>query len=398
MKEKQAGAECTQTPKKKPNMLMRLLAFLLTLALVLGAVAVVVYRDKLNFDAVRRYFSYRSLTKTASGQAESFPHGGNMKDSFLAVGDKLLVCSGSGVTAFSGSGTKTAEKSLALETPILSAAGPYALIYDAGGQSLFVYNSKTDEFTTLPDLKSDLLSARLNPSGWLAVTTRATGYKGSVTVYKNDLAPKLRLDLSSSFVTDGLVSADNKQLAAITMGQAESGFESKLCLYNLSRTDGQDAPDATCSLGGNVVLDLAETSGGYCALGDISLTQVGHDGSSAGSYDYGGRFLKEFSLGGEDFAALLLGKYRAGSRSDLVTVGADGKELAVLPMNEQVLSVSAEGRYLSVLTADRLDIYTKDLELYSSLTGTQGARKVLQRPDGSALLIGSETARLYIPS
>ena len=43
-------------PKKKPNIFVRLLAFLVTLALLLGAVAAVVYRDRLNFDSIRRWF------------------------------------------------------------------------------------------------------------------------------------------------------------------------------------------------------------------------------------------------------------------------------------------------------------------------------------------------------
>ena len=50
-------------PKKKPSLLVRLLAFLLTLALLLGAVAAVVYRDRLNFDGIRHWFLYRSLPR-----------------------------------------------------------------------------------------------------------------------------------------------------------------------------------------------------------------------------------------------------------------------------------------------------------------------------------------------
>ena len=49
------------------------------------------------------------------------------------------------------------------------------------------------------------------------------------------------------------------------------------------------------------------------------------------------------------------------------------------------------------ITADRLDIYSQDLELYNTLNGTQNAQKVLQRSDGSAMLIDSTTARLYVP-
>lgn len=68
-----------------------------------------------------------------------------------------------------------------------------------------------------------------------------------------------------------------------------------------------------------------------------------------------------------------------------------------LALDEQVLSVSAAGRYFAVLTSDRLDIYTKDMSLYSSLEGVLGARKVLLRSDGTAFLISSGTAWLYVP-
>ena len=53
--------------KKKPNILVRLLAFLVTLALVFGAVTLVVYRDRLNLDALARWFEYRNLETSESG-------------------------------------------------------------------------------------------------------------------------------------------------------------------------------------------------------------------------------------------------------------------------------------------------------------------------------------------
>jgi hypothetical protein len=52
---------------------------------------------------------------------------------------------------------------------------------------------------------------------------------------------------------------------------------------------------------------------------------------------------------------------------------------------------------VAVLTADRLDIYTQNLDLYDSLEGTGGAKRVLLRDDGTALLIGSGSAHLYVP-
>ena len=59
-------------PKKRPNRFVRFLAFLVTLALMMGAVALVANYDKLNFDFIKRWFSYRTLARNDSGQAESF--------------------------------------------------------------------------------------------------------------------------------------------------------------------------------------------------------------------------------------------------------------------------------------------------------------------------------------
>ena len=92
-----------------------------------------------------------------------------------------------------------------------------------------------------------------------------------------------------------------------------------------------------------------------------------------------------------------MGRYRAGSEAELVSVDSRGEARSVLELNEQVLSLSAAGRYVGVLTADRLDIYNQSLEPYSALEGTQGAQTLLQREDGSAMLIASHTAQLYVP-
>jgi len=112
-------------------------------------------------------------------------------------------------------------------------------------------------------------------------------------------------------------------------------------------------------------------------------------------YDY--RYLRGYDLGGDSFAALLLGKYQVGVTTELTTVGSDGNVIATLPLSEQVLSLSAAGRYVAVLTADRLYIYTKNLKPYATLEGSQTASAVVLRDAGSAFLIGSETARLYLP-
>ena len=65
----------------------------MTLALMVGAVALVANYDKLNFDFIKRWFSYRTLARNDSGQAESFHFVGDSSNAFAVVDGDLLVCS-----------------------------------------------------------------------------------------------------------------------------------------------------------------------------------------------------------------------------------------------------------------------------------------------------------------
>lgn len=382
-----------QTAEKKPNILFRILAFLLTLLLVLGAVAAVAYRDKFNLDALKRWYTYRSLEKNDSGQAELFPIEGSSDSLFCDLSGDLLVCSRAGSHIYSPGGVDYLDDSATMKQPGLSFDGDTAAVYDIGGRELRVYRERSQVFSLSQETEQNILSASVSGS-YLTITSQASGYKGVVSVYDSSWKTVLSLCLSSRFLMDGTVT-DGTSLAALTVGLQDGAFDSDLRFYRLS---GGEEPYAICSLGNQVILGLESGSFGIRALGESSLSVISPDGIRSGQYDYGGRYLKNASLKADDFAVLLLGKYRTGSTADLVTVSTDGSELNSLSVNEQILSLSAKGKYVAVLTADRLDIYTKDLSLYASLDGTQGARNAVQREDGSVFLLTGETARLFIPN
>lgn len=383
------------TAPKKKNLFLRLLAFAVTLLLAAGAIFLVANRDKLNLDALKRWFTYRSLERSDTGLAESFAYSGSSSNVFAALGDDLLVCSAGGVHLYSGGGVCYVEHSVALDQPVAEVSGSTAAVWSVGGDAVYLYRSRT-QYGTLDHLDGPLLSVRLNSSGWLAVLTRESGYKAVATVYDKDLNKLMSFRLGV-FASDAMVTEDCKSLAVVTVGQRDMAFESTLNLYSLSGyQEGVHydlTPAESWSLGNNVILALREDGEIWC-VGDSGVSIWNGDGVS--SWSCAGRYLKNYALG-NNFAAVLTGKYRAGSQAELTAINAEGEPSAALVLNEQVLSLSAAGRYVAVLTADHLDIYTQNLNLYASLDGTGGARSVLMRSDGSALLINSETANLYIP-
>ena len=107
---------------KKPNILVRLIALLVTAALLLGALALVVYRDRLNLDALARWFEFRDLETSESGEAVPFSHAGGKQASFAYLENGVLLASDTGARYYSFSGELYAEEVQNLEHPVLTAS------------------------------------------------------------------------------------------------------------------------------------------------------------------------------------------------------------------------------------------------------------------------------------
>ena len=179
----------------------------------------------------------------------------------------------------------------------------------------------------------------------------------------------------------------------MTMGQADSVFVSNVVIYDLTQED----PIAEYSVQDGLVAAMRGKGSQILTVSDTCLTAGNAAGEIIGTYSYANEFLREYDLGGEDFAVLLLNRYQSGSVGRLVTVASDGEEIASLDISEEVRDISANGRYLSVLYADRLVVYNRDLQIYATLHGPERTRDILTRDDGSVLMIAVDSAELFLP-
>ncbi len=386
-----------KAPAKKPkksNIVIRLLILLLTAALVAGAMLLVVYRDRLNLDAVKRWLAYRSLDTSDTGQAAPFTHAGGDRLSFAYLDSGILLSSAAGAHYYSFSGESYASQVLAMENPTLSACDAVGVIYDAGGQELFLFRNGQQTFHLSLSGGSDLLSARVNDSGWLTVTAQQSGYKGVVTVYNASGKEVIQIGLSSTFVVDAILSPDCRTVAIITIGQEGGVFQSHVLFYPVD----QEQPSAQASLDGMTVLDLDYENGLLWVLGEDRLVTVSQDGEELHSYSFGRFYLKGCSLGGDGFALLLLGRYRAGSATQALTIDSSGQVMADLDLSGQVLDFDCAGNYCALLTGSQLAVYTPEFREYALLESTQGARYTALSSNGSALLADSQQAWLFIPN
>lgn len=385
-------------PRKRSSRLVRLLAFVLTIALIVGAIYLVANRDRLNFDALKRWFTYRSLAQDDDGNGQPFSYQGGASLTLRGCGGDLLAVSQTGARLYSSGGTAYIQDTFTMADPVCQVSGDAAVVYDAGGSTLRVYRDREQVFD-LGSTDATILSARLSDSGQLCVVSRASGFKGVISVYDDSFHQLMDLQLSSSYVLDAVVSPDGRSLLAVTAGQNAHLFTCTLARYSFSELEANPkdpTPTHTWDLGNHLPLDLVWDGDGVRVLGEYAALGANASLEEQGVYDWSDRYLKRYSLLADDTFAVLTGKYRSGSQTTLEIIDPDGQVRASADFSLPILDLSAAGKYVGVLTARELNIYTRDLALYATIENTDNASHLAMLPDGSAYLASQSAAWLCL--
>lgn len=376
-----------QPPKR--HRLRKFLIFFLLLLAVLGVVLAAAWRDGTGLDVLRRFVSYG---KNEGDGTAGYVYDASTGNRFVKLGETLAVLSDTSLSLLDENGGTIWSATVKMETPALVEGDGMAAAYDIGGTALYVFNASGLVYQLEANSSETFLAATLNADGDLAVTARKQGYKAAVSVY-DAAGGKLFAFQSERFVSNAYVTDDGAHLAAVTLGQSGGAFASTVVLYDLT----QEEPICSWDAGGGMCYDMGTVGGSLAMVCDDGLYFTDSARELTASYSFGGAYLREYDLRGENYAVLLLNRYQSGSVGRLVTVGEDGQELASLAVSSEILSISAAGRYIAVLYADKLVIYNPQLEQYASLTGTDYAREALAGTDGSALLMGTESAVRFLP-
>lgn len=380
---------------KKPNPLLRLLALLTTAALLLGAMILVIYRDTINMNTFKHWLDYQRMDTGATGESAPFSHAGGDKLSIAYLNSGVVTASAAGAHYYGLDGQQLAEEVRSLENPVLTASRNTAVVYDAGNQSLFAFRDGEKNFSLSLEGGADLLSARPNDGGWLAVTAQQSGYKGAVTVYDRRGEPVIQISLSSTFAVDAAISPDGRTVAVVTIGQENGAFFSRLLLYSVDKTE----PFAQLDLGGMTVLDMDFDLGVVWLVGEDRLLTVSltPEGETVQTCFFSPSYLKGCSLGGDGFAFLLMGRYRSGSADQALLVDSSAQVVQSIALTGQVLDYAAAGEYCALLTGSQLSVYNTSLEFVAGVENSRAAQRADLNTNGSALLANDQQAWLYIP-
>ena len=382
-----------KAPPRRRGGVKRMLTLVLVLAAVLAAVWAASYRDTVGMDGVRRLFTYNKATAGEDGGVELFRYDNDRTATYAMLGDSLIIASTTRLQQLGKDGVELWSETVNFTHPAIVVGAQTAAVYDVGGTEFYLLGTHGLLRSMSEQAENGVLSATINRSDYLALTTLKSGYRSAVTVYTSGGEPVFTFNSSERYISDACVLGDNRHLGMVSMGEADGVFASRLSFYAFN---SETALSETI-LGGSMVLSLSDFGGKLAALEDDRLTVFSADGSLSGSCRYEYPYLRGRALSNANFAVLALSRYRSGSAMRIVTVDTDGQILGRADERREILDVSAAGRYVAVLYSDSLTLYTSDMTTYATLDGTDFARQVIMREDGTAVLIGASRAWLFIP-
>lgn len=374
---------------KKRSLWSRLSVVLAVLAVVLAVAALSAMEDGQHFAGLRRWLMYGDTGKAR----DTYTYSADQANRFAWLGEQLLVATPNSLRLLDADGTVICDEPVNLTTPGLSVGSGQAAVWDIGGGSLYLLDG-----TGLRERKSTsggmaYYTARLNSRNWLAVTEQKSGYKDTVSVYNAAGVLVFHFDSHDSYISDAVVTEDCSKLVAVSLGAEGGAFASTLVVYDLATAEklGEHA------VWDGLVMDFCCNGNKVVSLCDTRLVITDLSGQTLLDHSYGGQYLYDYALTGEDFCALLLGRYQAGNVSQLTTFDLEGNQLATLALSEEVLDLSAAGGTLAVLYDNSLVLYDQELRELSRLDNTGYAGRVIAAPHGEVLVISGTAAWRYLP-
>ena len=337
--------------QKHPGLGKRIAVFALLLVLVTGGVAAYVFRDRLNLDALQRYVRYLNVSEDS--KTGRFVYDESNSNRYADLSGGLSVASATGLSLYDKDGVETASIQASMSAPVLKTGGEIAMAYDTGGNTLEAASQKNGSVLHISSQKP-ILDADIASDGSICYLSSESGYRSVLYVYNSQQALIYRWLSSSQYFMRCTVSSGAKYAAAAALGQEDGMFQSSIVLF---RTDSEEIL-RTIPIGNALIYDLHFLSGNaLCVLCEDALYFYDLDGQCLGSYAFEDAYLKDYTLDGSGFVTLVMNLYKAGNRYTVLTVGYDGTVLGTLPTSEQILDISASGRYLALLTSGSLAIY-----------------------------------------
>ncbi len=201
----------------------------------------------------------------------------------VAYGKDMLLVDNEGIVAFDRNGREAWNIVASATSPHVTVKDKYILLTDIGGKSVKLFNK--DKTVTQIQTENEILCAKLNKNGTMAVATNELGYKGMVTLYSRSGEEQFKWHSGAGYIGD-LDIAPNGKLALAQLMTNKEEIYSRILLIDPS----DDAEPKNVGEYRGIVFKIQfRDNGSFVALSDGGMVGFKKSGKQRFEVDFQGR-------------------------------------------------------------------------------------------------------------
>ncbi|MBQ6878060.1 MAG: hypothetical protein IJO22_06635 [Oscillospiraceae bacterium] len=273
---------------------------------------------------------------SASSGGEGFPvdvSGTNILNTFT-VGEQFGVLTDVGYYLYAENGKRLLAAQHDFANPKVESAGRRFLIYDQGGNRLFV--RMRDKILFEKEFEYKIISADISKDGMLSVVTSAQRYASQLHVFDPDYTEEIfTWSSSDEYIICASADEGTKTVAAAALSANESG-EMVTTIHFFTTEAAVEL--AKKEFRGSSILSLEfDSDGDAKVICDNVSACISREGTVLGSFGYNQVPAAVMNLPGEDGSTIVFDRFTEERATDIVFLG---EKL------DEIKTVSVSGKYI----------------------------------------------------
>lgn len=275
--------------------------------------------------------------------------------------------------------------------PVMSVADTRVLVFDQGGDDLYVYNLSGLIDTLKTD--NDIINANISRSGSFAVSTHSDNYTSVVTVYDKNFNTVFTWNSAKDIINNVLLNSRGNKIAVSSLNSVSGQYVSKLHILNFDSAD----PLNTVEFNNSAVLSLCNTGNG--------ISVITHDGYKF--VDWKKYTTTELTVSGEINMMRTTGKgvllvyNRANDRSDntVILISSKGVKTNEFKLNDSITDIQYDNKRIYYVNDVTVNLLDKNGNILRDGDSDYGIKKIVVISSNAVAAVNdSEISKITIES
>jgi len=293
-------------------------------------------------------------------------------DTIEMLGSSLLISADGLTKVINSTAGETLSFQDTLTNHLADVCNGRAIIFDRASSGFKVLSRTGVLFEK--DAGQNILVAAMGKKGNFAVATESKTAQSEVTVYNSNKNPVFTWKCADERISAVALSDDGKNIAVSVVGAKGGEIYSKLNIFAFNKNKTL----ANFNYPGSALIKVRFTGKTtVIALGDKLMSVVNFETKQKNDISFGTSELHRLDMNERGKTALVLAPFGNTAQSELKVYSSTGGLLFEKKMNEEVIWVTCDESYTSVLQAKKVQSFNNKGELMGNIKLSNEAEKIL---------------------